>query len=122
MRSISLKAYTVQSLQPDPKNPTVAVKTDVDFDVKGSMVTVLYGRGVEGRELLKRHSIAQKIEKGTFTVLLEEEEYQTLLAAFRAWPAFGRNEVELIQRVEEAEKVAVKADNKPRANRKRSDG
>ena len=120
MRRIDLAPYPVSATFPDPDKPGSVKTVSQPFDVTGSVVTVLFGRGADGRELLKRDGIAKKIEaaKGK-AVLLEEEEYQTLLAAFRDWKTFTRYEVELIRRVEDAPKVEV-GETKPKANRKRS--
>jgi hypothetical protein len=107
MRQISVKPYSVQMPHPDATTGTLVAKT-VAFDVRGSMIAVLFGAGVNGRELLKRESLAKKIETAKATVLLEEEEYQTLLTAFRAWERFGRHEVELLRRIEEAPTVSVR--------------
>lgn len=120
MRRLDMTPYPVTATFPDPDKPG-AVKTESKpFDVTGSVVTVLFGRGADGRELLKRDAIAKKIEaaKGK-KALLEEEEYQTLLTAFRDWKTFTRYEVELIRRIEDAPQVQV-SDAGPKANRKRS--
>ena len=45
---------------------------------------------------------------GLGKVLLEEEEYQTVLKAFRDFPSFSRNEVELLNRIENAPITAVR--------------
>lgn len=110
MRTISLTPYTIKNPERDEKTGVVSM-VERPFDVKQSLVNVLFGQGANGRELIKRDAIARKIEttKGA-KVLLEEEEYQTLLGAFRAWQTFSRNEVELINRVEEAPVVPVRPD------------
>jgi hypothetical protein len=107
MRRLDLMPYHVLLTRPDPDRPTVLTKVETPFDVPGSLVGVLFGKGADGRELLRRDAIAKKIESGGRTVLLEEQEYQTLLQAFRGWETFGRHDVELIRRVEEAETVTV---------------
>lgn len=122
MRRLDLTPYMVQIPQPDPTIPGAVLKRDVPFDVPGSLVAVLFGKGADGRELLRRDAIAKKIESGRDAVLLEEQEYQTLLQAFRAWETFSRNDVELIRRVEEAPTVDVAAVAGGRPNQKRHRG
>lgn len=106
MRQLSVKPYTVTMPRPNATGDVVA--TAIEFDVKGSIIVVLFGAGVNGRALLKRESLAKKIETAKTTALLEEEEYQTVFGAFRAWERFGRHEVELLRRIEEAPTVAVR--------------
>lgn len=109
MRQLNLKPYNVSVPQPSKTAPGSVESVDVPFDVTRSIVAVLFGAGVDGRELLKRDSLAKKIEGAKAkSVLLEEEEYQTVLSAFRAWKTFGRNEVELINRIENAPTVNVR--------------
>jgi len=121
MRRIDLSQYTVSIQRPDPATGTVRTE-DVRFDVGHSITTILFGQGVDGRELLKRDAIAKKIEAaGAEDVLLEEEEYQTVLNAFRAWKTFSRHEVEMLRRIENAPQVNVAALAR-RPNRKRSRG
>lgn len=120
MRRIDLTPYMVSA--PVYDQATKTVKTvENPFDVKTSLVNILFGQGVNGRELLKRDSIAKKIESGKTTVSLEEEEWRTLQSAFQAWQTFTRHEVELIRRVEEAE-TFTPTDPGARPNRKRSRG
>lgn len=105
MRRLNITPYKVAV--PDPSKPGTTV--EVPFDVKGSMITVLFGKGVEGRQLLKCAAIAKKIEGATgASVLMEEADYRILEAAFVAWPTFTRNEVELFSRVQDAPIVPVK--------------
>jgi len=40
-------------------------------------------------------------------ILLEEEEYQRIKKALDTYKGFGRNDIELITRINEAEKVEV---------------
>lgn len=89
---------------------TAGGKTPVPYDVKNSLITCLLHPSLKlsAREVLIRHKIGEKIEKAEGFVLLEEDEYKKLESAFNSIEGFGQNDVELIERVFNAETVPVK--------------
>jgi hypothetical protein len=116
MRRLDLSEYTVIAKALDPSTDKLAERTE-RYNVAVSVVNVLFAGGAEGRELLKRDAVAQKIEAATAegSVLLEDAEFKLIETAFAAFKRFGRNEVELVKRVENAERVNLRdlKDNPP---------
>jgi len=90
----------VDYLVPGGKGADGQVKM-IPYEVKESLLYVLMHPSLRlsGLELLKRHKIALKIEAAEVEVLLEDAEYAALDAAFKTYQGFGRNEVELVDRV-----------------------
>lgn len=79
-----------------------------DYDVKGSMINVLFTLRISGREAWeKRDPLAKKIKIHDGEVLLEADEYAMLLKAFEGFQGAGRNEEELLKRIFEAEEVEM---------------
>ena len=108
MRRLDLSPYTVTIKVQDPAAPGNIIDEPKPYDVKGSIVNVLFAGGAEGRVLLKKDAVAQKIEAADDTVLLEDAEFKLIEEAFQAWKRFGRNEVELVRRIEDAERVNLR--------------
>jgi len=60
--------------------------------------------GLSGAELVKQNILAVKIETcKTDDILIEEDEYQRIKKAFDVFKGFGRNDVELVTRIQEAQ-------------------
>jgi len=80
------------------------------FAVKESLVSVLFVPDLKlnGRDLLLQNILAEKIEncKEDF-ILLESEEYSRLVSAINVVRGFGKNDIEFIRRILEAENVEV---------------
>lgn len=98
MRKISLENYSVDvngQLTP--------------YDVPGTLITCLLHPSLQlaGRELLARNQIGTKIESADGFILLEDAEYAKLESAFETVTGFSRNDVELVDRVLNAETVEV---------------
>lgn len=89
---------------------TAGGKTSAPYDVKASLITCLLHPTLKlhAGEVLIRHKIGEKILAAEKSVLLEEDEYSRLKSAFDTIEGFGQNDVELIQRVFNAETVPVK--------------
>ena len=85
---------------------------DVPFQVRPSLVAILFnGKGIDGRELIKRDTLATQIEKMEGDVLLlEDADYVKLVDGLNATDLqpHGRNAVEFVRRVLDAPKVDVK--------------
>jgi hypothetical protein len=77
------------------------------YETKESLVNVLFAKGSGGTELMKRHAIANKILNGGETLLLEDAEYAIFMEGFNTVTSFGRNDVEFVRRILDAEKVEV---------------
>ena len=108
MRKIHLENYMVKSPMPDgsfePK----------PYNVKESMVSCLLHPVLKltGRELLLRNKLATRIEEaeiveGNGSILVEEDDYRKLRQAFETIEGFTKNDMELVQRVLEAEEIEV---------------
>ena len=105
MKKINLKNYVGKGF-----NPNTNRVIDAPYDVKESLVAFLFGRNLNLNpvQLLKQNKLANKILDAKDSVILETEEYDRLKKALEVGEGLGRNEVELCQRVLEAEEVKVK--------------
>jgi hypothetical protein len=115
MRKISLIPYKVA----DGQEKTVAGKDgvttvvkmpDVMYDIKGSLARVLFipALQLDPRGLIENDRIARKIEDGTDQILLEETEYERLKTAIETHKGYAREDLEMVQRVMDAEEITVK--------------
>lgn len=104
MRKIDLSKYEVVVPSADGQ-----AKTDF-YDVKESLSMCLTHPSLQldGRELLKRSKIIDKIEAADGTLMLEEAEYDKVKQAFETIKGFSKNDMELVRRVLEAEEIEVK--------------
>lgn len=104
MRKIELKAYELHLKDNEGKDHVVP------YDVRGSCINCLFHPVLKlaGRDLLLAHKLADKIEscKDEF-ILLEEVDYMKLKGAVEKIEGFGKNDVEFVQRVLEAEVAEV---------------
>lgn len=101
MRKIDLTPYTVDV--PGADQP-------VTVNVKDNVVGLLYGDGrLTGLELLKRHTLAEKVNAAGDEVLLEEADYDVIQKQVTSSGVFSRAFVEFVRRVLEAPSVDVKA-------------
>jgi hypothetical protein len=101
MRKINITPYLVKA---DDKG------TQVPYDVRGSIVNSLYHPDLKlsAKELLDNDRLAQKIKGATDSILLEDAEWDKVSAAFNKISGFGINDVELVNRVLNAEEIEVK--------------
>lgn len=80
------------------------------FDVRASLVNILFAEKLGALEVLKRGEIAKAVEEEpSDTLLLEDADYEILKGAVSKFPEYGRPHVEFVRRVLEAEKVKVTA-------------
>lgn len=79
------------------------------YDVKTSLTSVLLSPilQLDGRELLMRGKIVDRIEAADGHILLETADYSKLKKAFETVKGFSKNDIELVRRVLEAENVEV---------------
>lgn len=103
MRKIDVRSYKVALAKPD------GTKYEDDFIVKESLCICLLHPALQlnGLELLNRAPIKDKIEGATDFVLLEEEEYTKLKTAIETITGFSSNELEMVNRVLNAEEIKV---------------
>ena len=105
MRKLDLSSYTIKYKDQEGKPQSMP------YDVKGSMVNIWFHPALKlkGRDLLMAHKLADRIEEcKEESMLLEEVDYMKLKQAVEQIEGFGKNDVEFVQRVLEAETVEVK--------------
>ena len=83
---------------------------ELPYDVKTSITNLMFNPELKlsGRELLAQDALAKKIEDAGGYVLLEEAEYQKVKRAFDTFSGFSRADLLLVDRVLNAQEVAVK--------------
>jgi len=104
-RKINIKSYTIQVIGPEGPQ-------ERQYDVPQSIENVILAPTLRLSmpDCLRNARIAEKVKAETKKgfVLLEEADYQIILAGFKAFTGFGKNEVELCKRIQDAETVEVK--------------
>jgi len=111
MRKLNLKDYTVKVDVPDQVNPGKLIKTEFPYQVKDSILNLMFIPALQlnGAELVKQNVLAMKLEQcKEDEILLEDEEYNRIKRAIDTFKGFGRNDVELVTRINKAEVVEVK--------------
>jgi len=98
-RKVDLRDYDV----------TLPDERVVPYHVRNSLCEILMNPGLKlnGPDLLKRNAVGQKILDATDSVLLEGGEWNLLVSGVEACQGLGRNDVELVKRIMEAEVVEV---------------
>jgi hypothetical protein len=88
---------------------TMADGKTLPYRVKDSAVTILFNpdRKLSAVELLKTNMLAQKIMEGNGHVLLEEAEYAELKRACETVRGYGKEDVEFVRRILEAQEITV---------------
>jgi hypothetical protein len=112
MRKLNLKNYTVKMRAPDQMNPGKVIEGEFPYHFKDSILNLLFIRELQlsGAELVKQNVLAMKLETcKADEILLEDEEYQRIKKAVDVFKGFGRNDVELVTRINEAEAVEVES-------------
>lgn len=103
MRKINITTYkvTVRSANGETK--------EIDYGTKDSLVTILFNPELKlsAVDLLKQNKLAEKITDSTDELLLEDEEYNRVKAALDIVQGLGRNDVEFVKRILDAETVEV---------------
>jgi len=110
MRKLNLENYTVKSKSPDKTNPMQEIEVEFPYRVKDSILNIMFIRELQlsGAELVKQNVLAMKLETcKNNEILLEDEEYDRIKHAFDTFRGFGRFDVELVTRINEAEAVEV---------------
>jgi len=110
MRKLSLSNYTVKTKVPDNMNPGQSIDIEFPYLVKDSILNLMFIRDLQlnGAELVKQNVLAMKLEQcKEDEILLEDEEYNRIKRAIDTFKGFGRNDVELVTRINEVEVVEV---------------
>ena len=110
MRKLNLEDYTVTMKVPDQMNPGQMIEPEFPYRVKDTILNLMFNRELQlsGAELVKQNVLAIKLETCKDSeILLEEDEYQRIKKAFDAFKGFARNDVELVERINNAEVVEV---------------
>ena len=103
MRKIDVRNYDVVIPVPDGEDKTdfYRVKESLEMCLLHPMLRL------DGRELLVRGKIVDKISAADGTLMLEDEEYKKLKSAFETVTGFSKNDMEIVRRVLEAEEIEV---------------
>lgn len=104
MKKINMKGFKVTVTNKD------GIKREIDYGLKESLVEILFHPTLKlnSIKLLKQNDLAKKISDAGDELLLEEEEYSRMKEALEKIEGLGKNDVELVQRVVNAETVEVK--------------
>ena len=111
MRKLNLKDYTVKTRVPDQMKLGKFVDAEFPYPFKDSILNLLFAPVLQlnGAELVKQNVLAMKLEQcKEDEILLEDEEYSRIKKAIDTFQGFGKNDVELVTRINEAEVVEVK--------------
>ena len=110
MRKLNLKDYTVKMRVPDKMNPGQDMEIEAPYYFRTSILNLMFIRELQldGAELVKQNVLAMKLEQcKDDEILLEDEEWMRINHAVDVYKGFNRNDVELVTRIQEAEKVEV---------------
>lgn len=102
MRKIDLVDYEV-------KGVFNGEERKLPYSVKDSLADMLLTPQLKlnGAKLLKNNLLAAKILQAKDSVLLEDEEYQRLESAINSIEGLGKHDVQLVERVLNAEKAQI---------------
>jgi len=111
MKKIDVTNYMTEAKLPDPTNPHGPLKTvESPFRMKESLSNLMFAPALRltGPELMRQQALAMKLESVTDGVfLVEQAEYERLVNAVTTFQGFGRDHVEFVRRILEAEDVEV---------------
>ena len=105
MKKINMKAFNVTVRDGNGK------EKEIKYGLKESLIEIIFNQALKlnSLKLLKQNDLAKKIETAGDELLLEEEEYVRVKEALDKVEGLGKNDVELVQRVMNAETVEVTA-------------
>ncbi len=103
LRKIDVTPYMLQAQMPEGGTK------EVEYNTKNFLIVALLHPQLRltGRELLSRRKLVDKIEECDGTLLVEEADYSKMKQAFETVRGFTLNDMELVERVLEAEEVEV---------------
>lgn len=115
MRQIDLTEYRVkvapygQVGDGSKDQPTNGSQEELVYDVRHSLIEVLFTLQLTPEDLLDADEIATKIRDcPDNTLLLKEEEYGRLIQTIKPLKLFGPRDVEFVRRILKAPQVEVK--------------
>lgn len=104
MKRINIKPFTVSVRGPD------GTQKEINYAFKESLVEILFSPMLKLNtvNLLKQEILAKKIIECTGDeLLLEDEEYSRVETALGKVEGLGKNDIEMVHRIVEAETVQV---------------
>jgi len=110
MRKLNLRDYIIKTKLPDKMNPMQEIDTEYPYHVKDTILNLMFIPQLQltGAELVKQNVLAMKLEAcKDDEIILEDAEYDRIKRAFDTFRGFGRFDVELVTRINEAEVVEV---------------
>jgi len=103
MRKLDLTKYDVPK-----RNERGELDGSLPYEVKTSVIELLFTRsqGLGAIQLLERDELATKIHSHSGNeILLEDAEFALVEGAIDAFKGFGKEDVEFVKRIKQAEKV-----------------
>lgn len=84
-------------------------RVEVDYAIKDSIIEILFNPALKlnGSRILKQNELAKKVLETGDDLVVEEEEYNRIKDAFEKVEGLGKNDVELVSRIINAEKVEI---------------
>ena len=110
MRKLNISNYMVKVKAPDKMNPGKMIEGEWPYNTKESILNLMFNPALQlnGAELLRSNMLAMKLEQcKEDEILLEDEEFSRIKKAVDIFKGFNRNDVELVERVNNAEEVEV---------------
>ena len=110
MRKLNMANYMVKFSTPDRMIPGKMIESEHPYYPKESILNLLFNPDLQltSAEVVRTNLLAMKLEScKEDVIILEDEEYNRIKTAVETFRGFGRNEVELIERINEAEVVEV---------------
>ena len=110
MRKLNMANYMVKLRVPDQINPGQTIEGEYPYHTKDSILNLLFIPDLQltGAELVKQNVLAMKLEScKDDEILLEDEEWARIKKSIDTFKGFTRNEVELVERINNAEVVEV---------------
>ena len=104
MRKLDLKQYTVEIREGD------GTLKEIPYNFKDSIIQLMFHPNLRlsGKTLLETNIIAEKLLKADKEILLEEEEYNKIKSAVDGFEGFSRNEVKLVERINNCPQIDIK--------------
>ena len=121
MRKLNMANYMVKVKAPDKMNPGQMIEGEWPYNPKESILNLLFQPALQltGAELVRQNLLAIKLEQcKEDEIILEDEEFNRIKKAFDIFKGFNRNDVELVERINNAEVVEVNEKPKPKAKKK----
>jgi len=106
MRRLKITNYTVKVKVPDQRNLGQEIEIELPYHFKTSVLNLMFlpELKLSGAELVRQNMLAMKLEACTNEEIeLADEEYQRIKKAVDTFAGFTRQDVELVERINNAE-------------------